>query len=335
MTAGRERGWQDRVVLVTGIGGFVGSSLARELLARGARVVGIVRDSAGLRKLELLGIHRRVDLITGDISDPGLVSRCLSEYEVDSIYHLAAQTSSQIARRSPVPTFESNVSGTWHVLEAARLSPLVRSVVVASTDAVPDEQTVGEQGDGLGLGVQPYDASKLCADLLARSYAATYPLPVATVRCARVYGPGDTNWSRLVPGAVRQALAGEDPVVRGDGKVEGDYLYVTDAVEGYLSAGEHLPEISGSAVRLGSGQRTSVLGLVRMILAEVGDPGLQPRVLNENGVEPIPPRQALDNARKLLSWRPRVGLAEGLALTVAWYRDYLSAGKVLAISGGR
>ena len=334
MASRRERGWAGRVVLITGVGGFVGSHLARELLARDAVVVGIVRDSGGLRKLDLLGIRRHLELANGDISDPGLVHRVINNYEVDTVFHLAAQTSPQVACRAPVPTLMSNVVGTWNVLEATRLSPLVRSVVVASISDLSD-QDGSDPEEASASNLQPYEASKACAELLARSYAASFPLPVVVVRCANVYGPGDTDWSRPIPGTVRQALAGDDPVVSGNARAEADYLYIADAVDGYVTAGERLPEISGQVVHLGTGRRTSTLALVKMILAEVGDSGLQPRLLNEDGATPTTIKTAIDAARKLSGWRPRVSLNDGLALTVGWYREHLATGKVLALGGGR
>ena len=332
------RAWEGRVVLVTGIGGFVGCSLASELLARGAYVVGIVRDGRSLRKLDLVGIRRRVELVSGDVADLNLVQRAVGEYEVDAIFHLAAQTSTQVAARSPASTMVTNVGGTWNVLEAARMNPLVRSVVVAS---------VADDAPRRGLsprGLPPYEASKACCETLARSYAASFPLPVACVRCASVYGPCDTNWDRLVPGVVRDALAGKDPLVPHDWLAERDYIFISDAVEGYLTAAERLPEISGTAVSLGAKAPTSTAAMVEMILAEVGDPGIRPRLPLNRAHAPIghdgghgPAALAtapVDTAGILAGWRPRVPLPEGIALTVGWYRDYLTTGRVLALDRG-
>jgi CDP-glucose 4,6-dehydratase len=181
----------------------------------------------------------------------------------------------------------------------------------------------------------PYDASKACTDILARCYAASFPLPVAVVRCSNVYGPGDTNWSRLIPGTIRAAVAGEDPVIRSDGTPERDYLYLGDAVDGYLSVAEHLPEISGEPINFGTAQSVSALRLVKMILDEVGDSGLQPRVQGEASGEISRQSLSYEKARDLLGWTPRVSLPEGLSRTVAWYREYLEVGKVLALSTAR
>lgn len=329
------RRWRDRVVLITGIGGFVGSGLAKELLERGAKVVGVLRDSSGVRQLDALGIRHGLDLAYGSVTEAGLMHRIVSEYEVDTIFHLAAQAIVQVANRSPIPTFESNIGGTWTILEAARLSPLVQRVVVASSDKAYGDQPLLPYTEETPLeGRFPHDASKACSDILARCYAASFPLPVAVIRSANIYGPGDTNWSRLIPGTVRAALAGEDPIIRSDGTPERDYLYVTDAIEGYLSAAEHLPELSGEAINLGTASSHSVLELVRMILAEVADTGLQPRILGEASGEISRQSLAFDKARRLLGWEPRIGLREGLSMAVGWYREYLSSGRVLSLSSG-
>jgi CDP-glucose 4,6-dehydratase len=330
----RSNGWRGRVVLVTGVGGFVGSGLAKELLERGAKVVGILRDSAGVRQLEALGIRRGLDLAFGSITEASLLNRVVNEYEVDTIFHLAAQAIVQVANRSPIPTFESNIGGTWTVLEAARIAPLVQRVVVASSDKAYGDQPVLPYTETTPLdGRFPYDASKACADILARCYAASFPLPIAVVRCANIYGPGDTNWSRLIPGTARAALAGEDPIIRSDGTPERDYLYLSDAIEGYLNVAEHLPELSGEAINLGTAESVSALEVVRLILGEVGDTGLQPRILGEASGEIS--RQSLDfgKALRTMGWEPRVSLRDGLSAAVAWYREYLSSGRVLALTG--
>src|SRR6266849_4334314 len=251
MTNNGRDGWKDRTVLVTGIGGFVGGGLAAGLLARGATVVGVLRDSGGGRLLEALGIVDRIELVHGSINTPGVVERAINEYEVDTVFHLAAQAIVGVANRSPLSTFESNITGTWQVLEASRQSPTVQSVVVASSDKAYGNQRVLPYTEDTPLsGIYPYDASKVCTDVLARSYAATYNLSVAVTRCANIYGPGDLNWSRLIPGTIRSALDGAPPIIRSDGTPERDYLYLDDAVEGYLRVASHLPAIAGEAFNL-------------------------------------------------------------------------------------
>jgi len=327
--------WAGRVALVTGVGGFIGSALAAELLERDAKVVGIVRDSAGMRMLETLAIHRRIDVVAGSVGDAGLLLRAINEYDVDTIFHLAAQTFVSVANRSPVPTFETNVAGTWNVLEAARQSPLVQRVVVASCGkAYHDQSMPPSDGETRPRGLYPYAASKACADILAQSYATTFPLPVATVRTANVYGPGDLNWLHLVPGTIRSALSGDDPIVRSDGTPEREYLYLDDAVDGYLTVAERLPELTGRTLDLGTGRTYSVLQVVRRILTEVADAGLQPRVLAEAAREVVQRCVGYAEARATIGWVPAVGIDEGLARTVRWYRAFLATGNIVAIRRG-
>jgi CDP-glucose 4,6-dehydratase len=330
----RSGGWRGRIVLVTGIGGFVGSALAKELLDRGSKVVGIVRDSSGVRQLETLGIRRLVDLAYGSITQGDLMNRVVNEYEVDTIFHLAAQAIVEIANRSPIATFESNIAGTWTVLEAARLAPLVQRVVVASSDKAYGDHAAPPLTELTSLeGRLPHDASKACADILARCYANSFPLPIAIVRSANIYGPGDTNWSRLVPGSIRSALAGEDPIIRSDGTPERDYLHLSDAIEGYMAIAEHLPELSGEAINLGTAAPLSALDMVQLILAEIDDAGLQPRILGEATGEVSRQSLSYDKAHRTLGWEPRVSLRDGLSSTISWYREYLSSGRILALTG--
>lgn len=316
--------WSRRRVLVTGIGGFVASGLAAELLALGATVVGILRDSAGTRLLRNAGIVDHLEIVTGSITEPGLVLRALNEYEIDTVFHLAAQALVGVANRSPLSTFESNIAGTWHVLEAARLAPMVERVVVASSDKAYGSQAVLPYTESSTLaGIYPYDASKVCTDVLARCYATSFPLPVAVLRCANIYGPGDLNWSRLIPGTIRSALLGQNPIIRSDGTPERDYLYLADAIDGYLKAAEHLPEQSGKAFNIGTGSGVSVAALVDEILTAVGTAYLEPRVLGDVRGEIDRQYLASDLARQVLGWEPQVDLPEGLRLTVGWYRKFL------------
>jgi CDP-glucose 4,6-dehydratase len=317
--------WSGRCALVTGIGGFVGSQLAAELLERGASVVGVLRDSSGLRQLEAVGIAGRIEIVRGSITDPGLVLRALNEYEVDTVFHLAAQALVGVANRSPMSTFESNIAGTWHVLDGTRLAPMVQRVVVASSDKAYGSQPVLPYTESSTLaGIYPYDASKVCTDVLARCYATSFALPVAVLRCANIYGPGDLNWSRLIPGTIRAALTGQNPIIRSDGTPERDYLYIADAVEGYLKAAEQLPEQSGAAFNIGTGRGVSVNVLVEEILAAVGTAGLKPRILGEARGEIDRQFLASDKANRVLGWSPRVDLIRGLAFTVDWYGNYLA-----------
>lgn len=316
-----------RCALVTGIGGFLGAGLADGLLASGVRVVGLIRDSAGQHLLEDVGLSGRVDIVRGSITEPGLVARVLAEYEVDSVFHLAAQTLVGVAARSPVGTFESNILGTWQVLESSRQCSSVERVVVASSDkAYGDQEELPYTEETPLNGLYPYDASKVCTDVLARSYAATYDLPVAVTRCANIYGPGDTNWSRLVPGTIRAVVTGVDPVIRSDGTPERDYLYLTDAVAGYLALADQLPGVAGEAFNFGTAQPISASAVVDQVIKAAGASDKLSARIEGSATNEID-RQWLscDKAQELLGWTPSVTLTDGLKNTLPWYERYLTS----------
>jgi CDP-glucose 4,6-dehydratase len=326
--------WRERPVLVTGATGLLGSWLARELLDRGASVVALVRDwvpeSCLFRAEGGSAPAERCTVVRGDVRDQALLERLLGEYDVDTVFHLAAQTIVGIANRNPVGTFETNVGGTWTLLEACRRSPLARQVIVASSDkAYGEHPTLPYAEDAPLQGRHPYDVTKACADLIARSYAATFALPVCVTRCGNLYGGGDLNWSRLVPGTIRAALRGEAPVIRSNGQSVRDYFYVEDAVGAYLLLAERLAGsrgLAGEAFNFGNDTPRTVLELVCELLTLAGRPDLEPDVRAEASGEIA--RQYLDarKARAVLGWRPRFSLAEGLARTVDWYRGFFAGG---------
>jgi CDP-glucose 4,6-dehydratase len=311
-------------VLVTGAFGLIGAWLIRALLERGVHVVAMRRDEPAVSTLELLGLTNRVDIVPGDICDPGVVGRALAEYEVESVFHLAAQTLVGPARQAPAATFETNIRGTWVVLEACR-AQRARRVVVASSDKAygrhPDLPYTEEHA------LQPrypYDVSKAACDLLARSYWHTFGLPVAVTRLANVYGGGDVNRSRLVPEAVCAALAGRAPVLRSDGTPERDFLYVEDAASAYLAVWDALGRDSacGEAFNAGSGEAHRVGDVVAMVCRLAGS-AVVPDVRGDGTPEGEIDRQWLDSTklRDLTGWEPRVGLEEGLLRTIGWYRE--------------
>jgi len=317
--------WRGRRVLITGVGGFVGTHLAHRLCELGAAVVGVLRDSRGEHRLRLFGLLEKVDLVRGSIDDYALMERVFAEYEVEHCFHLAAQTIVGVANGSPVSTFESNIRGTWTVLEAARHSRHVRGLAIASSDkAYGDQDALPYRETSPLLAVYPYDVSKLCAEALARSYCLSFGLPVGIARCANIYGGGDFAWSRIVPAPIRSMLRNEAPVIRRDGTLQPDYLYGSDAVEAYLLLAQHLDrdEVRGQAFNFGWQRPYSVLEIVETVLREGGSP-LHPRILGQGQGEIS--RQWLDSAkaRQLLDWRPRVGLEEGIRRSIAWYRAYL------------
>ena len=319
--------WLDRPVFVTGCTGFLGSWLTIALVDAGAAVVGLIRDRVPFTYLRSSGYQDRIAVVRGDVTDYELVERAFNEYEIDTVFHLAAQTIVSIANRAPFSTFEANVKGTWTMLEAARRSPKVTRVVVASSDkAYGAHETLPYTEAAPLLACHPYDVSKACADLIARTYVATYDLPVAVTRCANLYGAGDLNWSRIVPGTIRSVLRAERPIIRSDGTLLRDYLYAQDAVHAYLTLAKSLDEsaVRGQAFNFGMDDPQSVLGIVEAIIAVSDHPELEPVVL-ANAPNEIQ-AQYLDSskARRMLGWSPSYSLEDGLRETLAWYREFLN-----------
>jgi CDP-glucose 4,6-dehydratase len=314
-----------RPVLVTGAFGLIGSWLVGALLERGVPVVAVRRDEPTVSSLELLGLVDRVDVVPGDICSPGVVARALAEYEVASVFHLAAQTLVGPARQAPAATFETNVRGTWVVLEACRAQGVERVVVASSDKAYGRHLDLPYTEEHPLQPAYPYDASKAACDLIARSYWHTFGLPVAVTRLANVYGGGDVNRSRLIPEAVCAALAARPPVLRSDGSPERDFLYVEDAVRAYLAVWEALAQRSacGEAFNAGSGRPHRVGDVVALICRLAGStvaPDVRGRGTPEGEID----RQWLDctKLRELTGWEPRVGLEEGLRRTIEWYREH-------------
>ncbi len=317
--------WRNHNVFVTGATGLLGSWLAEALAARGARVTCLVRDWVPESRLVRAGIIERVNVVRGELEDAALLTRVLNEYEIDTVFHLGAQTIVGTAARSAASTFEANIRGTWNLLEAAKAcASLVKRILVASSDKAYGSHDRLPYTEDMALqGRFPYDASKSCADLIALSYFHTYRLPVAITRCGNLFGGGDLNFNRLIPGTIRSVLRGEAPIIRSDGKFIRDYFYVRDAVEAYLRLAERLPDgFAGEAFNFGNETPVSVLDLVGEILCLMGQRSLQPVILNEANNEI--PRQYLDcsKARRLLEWAPVFGMEEGLRETIAWYTKY-------------
>jgi CDP-glucose 4,6-dehydratase len=314
-----------RSVLVTGGHGLLGSWLVRALLGAGERVVVIRRDEPAVSGLALMGLAERVDVVHGDICEEGLVARALNEYEVSDVFHLAAQTLVGTANRAPASTFETNVRGTWIVLEACRLHGAERVIVASSDKAYGRHDELPYRESFALTPTYPYDVSKAAADLIARSYWHTFGLPVAVTRFANLYGGGDTNRSRLVPEAVCAALAGRPPVVRSDGSPERDFLYVEDAVAAYLSIREALGrgEGGGEAFNAGGGAPHSVADVVSLICRLAGS-DVKPEIRGAGVPAGEIDRQYVDSSklRKLTGWKPAVGLEDGLSRTIDWYRAH-------------
>ena len=319
-------GWRGRRVLVTGATGLVGAWLTRELVTQGADVVALVRDWDPQSELIRSGIVNQVTVVNGVVEDLGTVTRALNHHGCDSVFHLAAQTQVGAAHRDPYETFESNVRGTYTVLEACRRhSAQVARVVVASSDKAYGDAASLPYTEGTRLDAKyPYDTSKLCTDYLTRSYVVTYGLPAAIARCGNIYGGGDLNWDRIVPGSIRWLLAGERPILRSDGKATRDYVYVKEVVAAYMALAEHAAraDVKGEAFNFSAEKPLSVLEIVAAVGKAVGSP-LAPDVRN-TAVGEIRD-QYLDSSRaqQVLGWRASWPLERALAETVTWYRDFL------------
>jgi CDP-glucose 4,6-dehydratase len=318
--------WLDRSTLVTGATGLVGGWLVKRLVERNADVVCLVRDWVPQSELVRAQLLEGVKVARGDLCEPGLLERVLGEYEVETVIHLAAQTIVPIANRNPVSTFESNIAGTWRLLEACRRSPRVQQIVVASSDkAYGDHQQLPYDEEAPLRGRHPYDVSKSCADLIAQSYAATYGLPVAITRCGNFYGGGDLNWNRIVPGTIRSVLRGQRPVIRSDGQFVRDYFYAEDGAAVNMILAESLatnPEWRGQAFNFSNETQVTVLELVERLLALMNS-NLEPEIRNEATNEIRHQYLSAEKARRLLQWKPLFTLEEGLRRTIDWYRDFL------------
>jgi CDP-glucose 4,6-dehydratase len=319
--------WRDHPVLVTGATGLLGSWLVRHLLEAGAGVVCLVRDWVPHSELVRSGLIDQVTLVRGDVCDQATLERALGEHEIQTVMHLAAQTIVGIANRNPVSTFETNIRGTWTLLEACRRSPLVRQIVVASSDkAYGDQPQLPYDEDTPLQGRHPYDVSKSCADLIAQAYAATYRLPVVVTRCGNFYGGGDLNWNRIVPGTIRSILRGERPVIRSDGLHVRDYFYVEDGAAAYMHLAERLAadrRLAGEAFNFSNESQVTVLELVDRIL-RLMDADIRPDIRNEASNEIRHQYLSAAKARERLGWVPRFDLNTALPRTIAWYREFFA-----------
>jgi CDP-glucose 4,6-dehydratase len=323
------RDWHGRRVLVTGASGLVGSWLVKDLLARGADVVCLVLDADPQSELFRSGDVAQTTVVNGRLECFEDVARAINGHETDTVFHLGAQTIVGTAQRDPLATFEANIRGTYHVLEACRRhASLVTRVVVASSDKAYGAQPKLPYVESMPLeGREPYEVSKSCTDLLAQSYHRAYGVPLAIVRCGNIYGGGDLNWSRIVPGTIRSFLAGERPIIRSDGRFVRDYLYVKDVARAYLAVAERLGDrrIAGEAFNFSPQKALTVLELVKTIANLMDASSLKPVIRNEAKGEIRDQYLSAAKARRLLGWRPGYSLADGLSETIDWYRTFLGA----------
>jgi len=286
-------------------------------------VVGLIRDQVPKSRLVQTGLIDRMSIVSGEIEDYMLLERSLNEYEVQTVFHLAAQTIVGIANQSPLSTFDANIRGTWQLLEACRRTSWVESIVLASSDKAYGEHDILPYTEDAELkGRHPYDVSKSCADLIAQGFATTYGVPVSIARCGNLFGAGDLNFNRLIPGTIRSVLSGHAPVIRSDGKPTRDYVYVEDAVEAYMLLAEATNKqstVQGNAFNFSYERPMTAIEVVDAILSQMKRTDLQPQVLN-NASNEIPHQfLASGKARKMLGWEPKYDFEDGLSRTIPWY----------------
>ncbi|MCA2968832.1 MAG: GDP-mannose 4,6-dehydratase [Acidobacteriaceae bacterium] len=320
--------WRDRPILITGATGLVGSWLTKRLLEVGAEIVCLVRDWVPQSELVRSGAIEKVKVVRGDVRDQELLERTLGEYEIRTVFHLAAQTIVGVANRNPISTFETNIAGTWALLEACRRSTAVAQIVIASSDKAYGDQPELPYDESTPLqGRHPYDVSKSCADLIAASYGHTYKLPVCITRCGNFYGGGDLNWNRIVPGTIRSIVRGERPILRSDGSYIRDYFYVEDGAAAYMHLAEKMaenPALAGEAFNFSNEIQLTVIDLVRRILAVMGS-SLEPDIQGTASNEILHQYLSAEKARRLLGWCPEFTLDTALTSTIDWYTRHLAA----------
>ncbi|MCY7692562.1 GDP-mannose 4,6-dehydratase [Bacillus altitudinis] len=316
--------WNGKNVFVTGCTGLLGSYLVKELIDQGANVTGLVRDQVPRSNLYQGSQFEKMNVVQGALEDMQTIERALGEYEIDTVFHLAAQAIVGVANRHPVSTFEANILGTWNVLEACRRQPLIKRVIVASSDkAYGDQEQLPYDEDMPLNGKHPYDVSKSCADLISHTYYNTYGLPVCITRCGNLYGGGDLNFNRIIPQTIQLVLEGKAPEIRSDGTFIRDYFYIEDAVKAYLLLAEKMEEkgLAGEAFNFSNEIQLTVLELVDKILKAMGSE-LKPRILNQGTHEIKHQYLSAEKARKLLDWKPDYSIDGGLEKTIEWYREF-------------
>jgi CDP-glucose 4,6-dehydratase len=316
--------WKGKTVFVTGATGLMGSWLVKALLREGAEVVALVRDQAPKSMLVREGLVQRIAVVSGDLESLPTMQRAIAEYQPHTVFHLAAQPLVQVAKIDPVGTLRANVMGTWNVLEACRLADKSNVVVASSDKAYGANESLPYLESHPLQGRYPYDVSKSCTDLITQMYCATFGLKTAIARCGNLFGGGDLNYSRTIPGVIQATLAGERFVIRSDGKFVRDFLYVKDAAESYLRLGERLaedPSTAGEAFNFSLGLRLTVLDIVNMVLKIMNRTDLEPVIQNIASSEIREQYLDATKARQQLGWSPKYGMEEALRETIAWYKS--------------
>lgn len=319
--------WLDRPTFVTGGTGLVGSWLLKRLTEAGANVTCLIRDWVPQSELIRSGIIGKVNVVRGDIRDRNMIERVVGEYEIDTVIHLAAQTIVTIANRNPISTFETNIAGTWNLMEACRRSSKVKQIIVASSDKAYGDQEILPYDENTPLqGQHPYDVSKSAADLIAHTYAVSFDLPVAITRCGNFYGGGDLNWNRIIPGTIRSILRGQPPMIRSDGEYIRDYFYVEDGAAAYMLLAEQLatrPELKGQAFNFSNELQVTVREIVERISSKMNSK-FPPDIRNEISNEIRHQYLSAEKARTEINWKPMFNLDEGLQKTIEWYKEFFN-----------
>ncbi len=319
--------WKNKNVFVTGATGLLGSSLTKALVKKGANVTILLRDYCKDSRLIKSGMLKKTNIVSGNLEDFELLIRSLNEYEIDSVFHLGAQTIVPTALRNPLSTFNSNIKGTWNLLEACRILGNVKRIVVASTDKAYGTQKILPYTEDMELkGIFPYDVSKVCADLISQSYFKTYGLNVSITRCGNIYGPGDLNFSRIVPGTIKAGLLNEVLEIRSNGKFIRDYIFMEDVVLGNLKIAENIEKCRGHAFNLSTNNRMSVIDVVENISKAMGKK-IKYKILDKAKKEIKAQYLSSEKAKKILGWEAKYSFEEGIKKTIEWYKDYFMVNK--------
>ena len=316
--------WKDKKVFITGFNGFIGSWLTFALLKKGAEVTGLLRDQIPNTNIKILQLEKKMNIVNGDVTDYDILRRSFSEYDIDTVFHLAAQPIVKVALKDPVSTFKVNIEGTWNILEISRSNNIKRLIIASSDkaygshDQLPYDETFPLKGQF------PYDVSKSCADLIAQTYFNSYDLPVCITRNANIYGGGDLNFNRIIPETIKSILSGKDPVIRSNGEFTREFFYVKDAVKSYLLVAEnlHRKNIMGRAFNFGSTEKIKIIDLVNKIIKLSGNRNIKPIILDEVKKEITDQYLSCKLAESVFKWKPDYMLEEGLKETYNWYKEY-------------
>lgn len=316
--------WKNKRVFITGVSGFVGSSLAKQLFEWGAEIYGLVKDDNAESVFNSFRSH--VTVIHGDLENLTVLERAINENDIQYVFHLGAQAIVGAANQSPLSTFRTNVLGTCNLLEACRGKKSLKAIIIASSDkAYGTHKKLPYREDYPLLPQYPYDTSKACGDLIAQSYVKTYKMPIVITRFANIYGPGDYNFSRIIPDTIRHILEGKNPVIRSDGKPERDYLFIEDVIDLYLTLARNIEETQGQIFNAGHNKPYSVLHIVKTLIKISGNKKIKPEVLGKGSLHGEIDRQWMDGHKvyKLLGWKPKIMLEQGLRKTFHWYQKNL------------